>query len=212
MHPLDVLIRRYVTPLAKAAGCTRSGRTFRLIADSGDQAMFDFHTHAVDPDMVVFEVNWHIAPLPYWEWITRQHAGTQKLTNSSGAMVTGRVMPPPEAAHHPRDGFPSFEERWAFPYEGSHEICGLALERTLQEETLPRMRHLLDRSNLLELVRSKDGSLLTRMDTLMCEIVLRVDSDPAERVGALIDQEEATGHFPPFAQWARRRLTERLPS
>ncbi|MFD8305169.1 hypothetical protein ACFV29_22930 [Streptomyces sp. NPDC059690] len=74
------------------------------------------------------------------------------------------------------------------------------------------MRHLLDRSNLLELVRSKDGSPPTRMNTLMCEIVLRADGDPAEEVGALIEQEEATGHFPPFAQRARRRLAERLPS
>ena len=72
--------------------------------DSGDQTMFDFYTHAVDPGTVVFEVNWHIAPLPYWEWITPQYAGAKKLTNNSGAMVTGRVMPPPEAAHRPPKG------------------------------------------------------------------------------------------------------------
>ncbi|MEV6057171.1 hypothetical protein [Streptomyces sp. NPDC052107] len=212
MHPLDALIRRYVAPLAKAAGCIRSGRTFRLIADSGDQAMFDFHTHAVDPDMVVFEVNWHIAPLPYWEWITRQRVPTPKLTNSSGAMATCRVMPPQEAAHHPRDGFPFFRERWVFPYEGSDKICGQALERTLREETLPRMRHLLDRSNLLEVVRSRDVSLVMRMNPLAREIVLRVDSGPVEEISALIAQEEATGRFPPFAQWARRRLAERIPN
>ena len=211
MHPLDALIRRYVVPLAKAAGCSRSGRTFRLIANSGDQAMFDFSTHAVDPDMVVFEANWHIAPLPYWEWITRQHVGA-KLTNSSGGMVTGRVMPPGEAAHHPHDGFPLFRERWAFPSEGSDEVCGLALERTLREETLPRMRHLLDRSNLLEVVRSTDVSPMKRMDPLRGEIVQRVDGDPVEEVGALIDQEEKTGDFPPFVQWARRRLAERIPN
>ncbi|MER6423825.1 hypothetical protein [Streptomyces sp. NPDC001137] len=211
MHPLDALIRRYVVPLAKEAGCSRSGRTFRLIANSGDQAMFDFSPHAVDPDMVVFEANWHIAPLPYWEWITRQHVGA-KLTNSSGAMVTGRVLPPDEAAHHPRDGFPFFRERWAFPYEGSDEVCGLALQRTLREETLPRMRHLLDRSNLLEVVRSTDVSPMKRMDPLRGEIVLRVDGDPVEEVGALIDQEEKTGCFPPFVQWARRRLAERIPN
>jgi hypothetical protein len=211
MHPLDALIRRYVVPLAKTDGCSKSGRTFRLIADNGDQAMFVFSRHAVDPDMVVFEVNWHVVPLPYWEWITGEPAGARK-PDSSGALVTGRVIPPREAAHHPRDGFPFFRERWAFPYEGSDEICGLALERTLREETLPRMRHLLDRSNLLEVVRSTDVSLGMWMDVdpLVGEIVLRVDSDPAEEVGALIDQEEAAGGYPRFVQWARQRLAKRI--
>lgn len=208
MNPLDVLIRRYVVPVAKAAGCSKSGRTFRLVADNGDQAIFGFATHSVDPEMVVFEVNWHIVPLPYWEWITRQHAGAKK-PDSSGALVTGRIIPPPEAAHRADEDLP-FRARWAFPYEGSDEICGLALERALREEALPRMRHLLDRSNLLEVVRGTDVSLMTRMDPLRGEIVLRVDSDPAEEVGALIDQEEEVGGFPPFVQWARQRLAQRI--
>lgn len=173
--------------------------------------MFAFATHAVDPDMVVFEVDWHIVPLPYWEWITDEPAGARK-PDSSGALVTSHVIPPEEAAHHPRGGFPFFRERWAFPYEGSDEICGLALERTLREESLPRMQHLLDRSNLLEVMRSTDVSLMKRMSPLEGEIVLRVDSDPAEEVGALIDQEEAAGGFPRFVRWARQRLAERTPS
>jgi hypothetical protein len=154
--------------------------------------------------------HWHVVPLPYWEWITGEPAGARK-PDSSGALVTARVIPQREAAHRPDEDMP-FRAEWAFPYEGSDEICGLALERALREKTLPRMRHLLDRSNLLEVVRSTDVSLRTRMDPLAGEIVLRVDSDPPEEVGALIDQEEAAGGFPRFVHWARQRLAERIPN
>jgi hypothetical protein len=209
MNPLDALIRQYVGPVAKASGFSKSGRIFRLVADNGDQALLGFSTHAVDPSMVVFDVNFFMVPVPYWGWITRQHPTETRAPDSSGALVTCRVMPPPQAAHRP-DEKGSFRSRWAFDAEGSGEVCGRALGQTLRDETFPRMRHWLDRANLLDAVRSSDVPMMRRMDPLMREIVLRIDDAPGKDVNELLAAAEAANVLNAFVVWARQRLASRV--
>ncbi|MFF1838008.1 DUF4304 domain-containing protein [Streptomyces sp. NPDC058231] len=42
MTPLDLLVKQHVAPVRKAVGFKKSGRTFRLIASNGDQAILGF--------------------------------------------------------------------------------------------------------------------------------------------------------------------------
>ncbi|WP_328392365.1 DUF4304 domain-containing protein [Streptomyces sp. NBC_00390] len=71
MSALDLLVKQHAAPVLKAAGFKKAGRTFRLIAGNGDQAILGFARHYVAPDAVVFEVGYGIVPAPYWEWLDR---------------------------------------------------------------------------------------------------------------------------------------------
>jgi hypothetical protein len=194
----------------KAAGFSKKGRTFRLAAENGDHALLDFHTHAVDPDRFVFDVEFSIVPAAQWAFVNRQYPEPlRRAPDSSGAMVICPVMPPPEAAHQPDEEMP-FRSRWAFVEPTTRDDCGQELARVLREESIPRMVRLLDRKFLLEEIRINPNKGMVRLRKfVMCEIMLRIDDDPVADVAALVSEAEGNGIFPPFIAWARRRLAER---
>ncbi|MEU6772204.1 DUF4304 domain-containing protein [Streptomyces sp. NPDC046759] len=132
MGLLDLLVREHVAPVMRGAGFKRSGRTFRLIADSGDQAVLGFARQYVDPGAAVFEVGYRIVPAPYWEWINRQHWSSGQVGSPSAfalAAVAGDVVPPPRAAHLPA-GEGRLRARWAVR-EDNRQVCGEALADAL---------------------------------------------------------------------------------
>lgn len=208
MNPLDTLVKQHVAPVMKAAGFTKKGRTFRLSAESGDHLFLQFDTHAVDPGRHVFDVTFSVVPLPYWEFVKRQHV-TPLAPDASGALATCPVIPPAEVAHEPDEEMP-FRSRWAFMEPRTRDLCGRELARVLVEENLPRMTRLLDRKTLLEETRTNpNGELVTMWGAAQSEIVLRIDDDPVAEVAALVDKAEADGVFPGFVAWARQRLQRR---
>ncbi|MGW2352787.1 DUF4304 domain-containing protein [Actinacidiphila glaucinigra] len=209
MNPLDGLIRQYVTPAAKVAGFSKAGRTFRLLVANGDAALLGFFTHAVDPGNIIFDVHYYIVPVPYWAWITR-HDHDARKPDISGAFLTGSVIPSAEVAHRPDGGIP-FRSRWCFtPDEAtSSSSCGVALERTLRDETFPQIRHLLDRRRLLEATASNDPFLSARMKPLMREIVLKIDDAPDDEITRLLSAAQAAGVMDSFIHWARTRFISR---
>lgn len=181
MNPLDTLIKQHVTPVMKAAGFTKKGRTFRLVA---------------------------LVPLSHWEFVNRQYAEPPQ-PDASGALATCPVMPPAEVAHEPDEEMP-FRSRWAFVEPATRDLCGRELARVLTEESIPNMVRLLDRGTLLEETRvNPNGELVRLRGRPMTEILLRIDDDPVADVTALVDKAEAEGVFPPFAAWARERLARR---
>lgn len=210
MRPLDLLVREHVAPVMRAAGFKRSGRTFRLVADSGDQAVLGFVRHYVDPDAAVFDVGYRIVPAPYWEWINRQHraGGQVSAPRAFGlAVVAGDVIPPPRAAHLPDyDG--RLRSRWALRDDNRH-TCGEALASALRDEAIPQMVHLLDRTNLLQECRRRTMPVMRLVPLTRLEIFLRVDDAPCREIEALLEDVQPAGPGDDFAAWVRRRLATR---
>ncbi|MEV5006288.1 DUF4304 domain-containing protein [Streptomyces sp. NPDC056159] len=210
MRPLDLLVREHVAPVMRAAGFKRSGRTFRLVADSGDRAVLGFSRHDVDPDAAVFGVGYGIVPAPYWEWINRQHwasgqVGAPRAFQS--AVVAGDVIPPPRAAHLP-DCEGRLRSRWALREDNRH-ICGEALASALRDEAIPQMVHLLDRTNLLQECRHRTMPVVRLVPLTRLEILLCVDDAPCREIEALLADVQPAGPGDDFAAWVRRRLATR---
>ncbi|MGT2526076.1 DUF4304 domain-containing protein [Streptomyces nojiriensis] len=209
MTPLDLLVKQHVAPVMKAAGFKKSGGTFRLTAGNGDQAILGFARHYVDPDAAVFEVGYGIVPAPYWEWIDRYSAiGNARAPVAFGpAVLAGNVIPPPRAAHAPEAAM-SFRARWALR-EDNGLSCGEALETVLRDEAIPRIVHLLDRSNLLQECRHPALPVVRLVPLARVEILLRVDDASNEEIESLLANVQSTGPQSDFVTWTRQRLTAR---
>ncbi|MDN0196592.1 hypothetical protein [Streptomyces sp. S.PNR 29] len=210
MSPLDLLVREYVAPVMRAVGCKRSGRTFRFVTDTGDQAVLGFVRHYVDPDAAVFEVGYRIVPAPYWEWINRRHwtSGEVGAPRAFGpAVVAGDVIPPPRAAHVP-DSEGRLRSRWALR-EDNRDIRGEALASALRDEAIPQMVHLLDRTNLLRECRRPTIPVIRLVPLTRLEILLRVDDASGREMEAMLADVQPAGPGDDFAAWVRRRLETR---
>lgn len=209
MRPLDLLVKQHVAPVMKGAGFKKSGRTFRLIADNGDQGVLGFARHYVDPGAAVFEVGYRIVPASYWEWINRHHwaSGDAPAPRAfSGAVLSGDVIPPPHAAHAPDEV--SFRRRWALR-EDNGLICGEALATVLHDDAVPQMVHLLNRTNLLQECRHPALPVVRLVPLTRVEILLRVDDAPSEEIESLLADVQPAGPGDNFIAWTRQRLATR---
>ncbi|MFJ6761167.1 DUF4304 domain-containing protein [Streptomyces sp. NPDC091273] len=206
---LNLLVKQHVAPMLKAAGFKRSGRTFRLVAGNGDQAVLGFARHYTDPGAAVFDVSYGIVPAPYWEWINRHAAdGDSRAPVAFGpAVLSGEVIPPPHAAHAPDAGMP-FRARWALRADNGL-VCGEALATALHDDTVPQIVHLLDRSNLLRECRRPALPVVRRVPLTRVEIFLRLDEAPVEEIESLLADVQLTGPGDQFITWTRRRLSTR---
>ncbi|MFD9353461.1 DUF4304 domain-containing protein [Streptomyces sp. NPDC060031] len=209
MTPLDLLVKQHVAPVMKAAGFERSGRTFRLIASNGDQAVLGFARHYVDPGAAVFEVGYRIVPAPYREWMDRYSVdGETRAPIAFGpAVLAGSVIPPLQAAHAPDSGM-SFRDRWALRADNGL-VCGEALAAVLRDETVPQIVHLLDRSNLLEECRHPALPVVRLVPLTRVEILLRVDDAPKQEIESLLTDVQVASPGDNFATWTRQRLAAR---
>ncbi|RFC77547.1 hypothetical protein [Streptomyces sp. AcE210] len=210
MGLLDLLVREHVAPVMRGAGFKRSGRTFRLIADSGDQAVLGFARHYVDPGATVFEVGYRVVPAPYWEWTNRQHCSSGQVRDPPAfvlAAVAGDVVPPPRAAHLP-DSKGRLRSRWALREDNRH-VCGEALAGALHNEAIPQMVHFLDRTNLLQEFRHPSMPVVRHLPLIRLEILLRVDDAPCHEIEAMLADVQPAGPGDDFAAWVRHRLATR---
>ncbi|MFD0078857.1 DUF4304 domain-containing protein [Streptomyces sp. NPDC127166] len=211
MAPLDSLVKQHVAPVMKAAGFRRSGQTFRLIAANGDQAILGFSRHYVDPNACVFEVGYDIVPAPYWEWINRHAASDDRrgpVASSMAAMVSGRAVPPPHAAHAPSSDDPYFRAHWALREDNSL-TCGEALAAVLRDEAVPQMVHLLDRSRLLEECRHPALPVMRLVPLARVEILLRLDAAPSREIESLLADVVPVDPYDTFIDWVRQRVAAR---
>ncbi|MFE6755712.1 hypothetical protein ACFVDQ_19260 [Streptomyces sp. NPDC057684] len=207
---MHLLIREHVAPVMRRAGFKRSGRTFRLIADSGDQAVLGFARHYADPDAAVFEVGYRMVPAPYWEWVNRQHWNSGQVGAPPAfvsAALAGDVVPPPWAAQLP-DSQGRLRARWALR-EGNRQVCGEALAEALSTESIPQMAHFLDRTHLLQELRRPSMPVTRLLPLTRLEILLRVDDAPRHEIEAMLADVRPAGPGDDFAAWVRRRLTAR---
>ncbi|MFD7555577.1 hypothetical protein ACFV9E_13715 [Streptomyces sp. NPDC059835] len=128
-------------------------------------------------------------------------------TTIEPAVLAGNVIPPPRAAHAPEAAMP-FRARWALR-EDNGPSCGEALETVLRDEAIPRIVHLLDRSNLLQECRHPALPVVRLVPLARVEILLRVDDASNEEIESLLANVQSTGPQSDFVTWTRQRLAAR---
>ena len=210
---LDVIIRRHAGPVAKRAGVARKGRYLRIQGDSA-HVLLHFDNFILDQARTIFEVDYGVIPLPYWDFSHRARPGGVPSTpDRSGLFLHTYLMPPDRWSYRPDEsGTPVFKRRWTFDNATGLDECGAALAERLDAEAFPRMRWLLDTDNVLSEVRRRTFTTPCAMSSDQHrEVVLTVDhADPAhlERLLAEADASPAED----FEEWVRARMAPRTPT
>lgn len=209
---LDVIIRKHVGPAAKRAGVARKGRYLRIPGEKA-HALLHFNNHILYDPRTIFEVNYGVIPLPYWDFSYRDYpvAAVPSAPGMGGLFLHAFLMPPDRWSYAPA-GTPVFKRRWAFDDSDDStewDDCGAVLAEHLNAEVFPRMRWLLDTDNILtELRQPTFATQLALSSDLHREIVLTVDqADPAHLERLLA--EAGPSPAPDFEEWVRARIARR---
>lgn len=205
MKELNELLRDYVTPEMRALGLKKKGREYALMSDSGDAAFVSFPVMRIDPRAVVFHVYCSLVPLPYWQWLKKQHLLSEMPEpKSSGALASFSVVPPECAAYEPTS-FGFSRTRWAFD-DVNRDQVGRVLAQTLVNQVVPKIRSMLNRENLLTSIKSSDESVLGLWDTIKSELVLMVDEYSQKEHKELLARLDPDDPFAlSFVEWAAER-------
>ncbi|MET7860094.1 hypothetical protein ABZS81_23380 [Streptomyces sp. NPDC005318] len=199
-------LRRHVTRVANAEGLTHAN-VLRLAGEHGDCAVLEFHPHFIDRSMEVFFVRVSIVPGPLWAWVHREgwEIAQHWPPTSSVPMVQWELIPPAEVAYEPGADMPS-RDYWAYGARIHPDDCARAMVRMLREETLPEMRRLLDREQLLAEVRAPSPWIRRRRPPGWAEVLLNVDRVSPAELELLLERVERD--YPvadEFIAWARRQ-------
>jgi hypothetical protein len=152
-HPLDTMLRSYVTPVLKEAGYTKAGRIYRLAAKNGDYAIFDLYTtENVASDKIGFGARFGIAPRTMVAW-HRRDAGDpfDRPPGIENELLIIELIPPEESSY-PLSYEQMFGSNWRLDAADEGRACGEAL-RAAVINTVPLIRSLLDRNALLAEIR-----------------------------------------------------------
>jgi hypothetical protein len=207
VHPVDAVLRNYVTPVTKAAGFRKRGRKYRLAGDNGDLVILEFDAMS-DPG--VFAVDFVMVPLSYWDWVTRNELDPP-VPDVEGAVVRYDFTPPVEVAHRFRAG-PPFSWRWVIDPADEGARCGTLLASTLSAR-LPLMRRLLDRETVLQEACDPASGVGRLRSRELLTLFLRIDAvDLGGLEELLSDLDSTQPNREGIAEWARRRVAARLAS
>lgn len=198
-------LRRHITPVAKAEGMSKKDNVLRLAGDRGDCAVLEFEPHPMEPSTEVFFVKVAIVPTPERAWVHREgwEVAQRWLPTSSAAMVSWYVLPPATVAYDPNASTPA-RRYWAYGGRIDPDECGRQLVRALTQDTIPRMRSLLDRDRLLDEVRAKSPGVRVGRPPGWAEVLLNVDRVSPADVERLLERVERD--YPvadEFIAWAR---------
>ncbi|MFE6052961.1 hypothetical protein ACFQ6N_19565 [Kitasatospora sp. NPDC056446] len=207
---LEAWTRRHVAPLAKAAGLSRKGLVYRLVGENGDHALLEFRPQHLSTPMEVFTVKAFIVPAASWAWSYRANweSAKKKAPTSSAAIVEWTVAAPKHAAYEP-DNVSPLDADWAYGGRIDPDAAGQAMAEVLREHTLPTLRRLLDRDELLTEIRNPGFEFHRGRPPGWARMILRVDEASPAEIEELVDQVEKD--YPvvdEFIAWARTRAAE----
>ncbi|MFJ5921884.1 hypothetical protein ACIQF6_04645 [Kitasatospora sp. NPDC092948] len=192
--------------VAEESGMVGDGPAFRLTSSRGDCALVEFVDMRLDRESEVFSVRASIVPSSAWGWSQRRNweRARQQNPTSSSALIRWAVKPP---AAYARD-FGPLDPSWTYGGPVDPDASGVALASILGEETIPTMKRLLDREELL--AEFLDPSFDFHRDRPIgwARTLLRVDDASPEELEELLGQVETD--YPvadEFAAWARMRAS-----
>lgn len=197
--------RRYVAPVAQAAGLVPDGKVLRMHGERGDCALIEFHPHRIDPKMEVFFVRVSIVPSPQRAWAYRQHWAQAKdlPPTAAEAMLHWDLIPPGTVAWDPTADMPP-RGHWAYGSRVDPVMCAEELTKMLREHTFTEMRRLLDREELLAEMKRRSPGFHHRRPPGWAEVLLNVDRlQPAALEPLLARVETDHPMADEFIAWAR---------
>jgi hypothetical protein len=210
MNHFDRMVREYVTPVLREAGFASRGRTFRLGAGSGDEAIVSLRRAGGRGDRVEFHVDLGVVVVPYWDWLGHVFSRpADRVPTDTDGLWRSRLDAPPAVR---ADAGPWTRNLWLLAGPDQVPACGAALAEVLRAEAVPLLTRLLDRGEFLALSRDPDRPLGT--DLGPAELMLLVDAGPsAELVAEIARYESLDPETYPYAgrlaAWARDRAAAR---
>ena len=212
MVTIAKFLTKYIEPALKPLGFEKTGKTFRLIAENGDQVIVEEQTSDIAKagDMA-FYITVAVVPRTYHEvtnYVFEKKLGVvgSLQPSSASGLVVGRVRPPAEVAY-PSLG-ESVDERWYFKDDGSAELCGESLVAKLLNEALPVVTPLLDRKKLAEYIALPyDQQPYKAIPSLRAVIALLIDLGPTNELQQAIDAVKETTDSE-SGIWAEERLKQ----
>lgn len=209
-HPLDVMLRKHVAPVMAEAGFVRTGRVYRLTADSGDSVVLDIRAYAFGQQVVAFWVTMGLITTPYADWICRnQTTPDERPPGMECAFIHAQIEPPDDLWQGVLpQRVPSL---WVFDRSVGGDVCGGALAQMLTVKWVPLLVSLLDRGRLLAEIHSRTPGLAHfQHQRERRELLHLVDDGPLSEIERLIPMVVELSPEDNFKQWIRARLARRL--
>lgn len=212
-HPLDLMLRDYVTPLMKREGFTKSARWYRLEGTRGDCAMVGFAAGGqTSRDVYPFSVVRSLLFEPLLDfWGAKEQSPALTATVIGQSYRFWDLVTPadrrPLLTTHP------LPQEWEI-HAGNIDLCGTTIVELLEGGALAQIRRLLDRRHFVDYVRSQkaDDPDLWRMEArdVLDVGIDDLPIDELEAILALVEFiPEAAAFEARYRAWVSRRLAER---
>lgn len=212
MITLDAFLSTYITPELQPLGFKKTRRTYRLVADNGDQVLVEAQKSDSPPDGgVSFYINIAVVPKPYFEvaaFIFERRFGRkyQEVPSTEGGLVSDRLASDPAVAYPSSGRFT--DKRWYFRDEESAKLCAEHLVGKLTTYAIPVLTQLLDRKRLRAYVAEADRGVPFRALTgARVDIALLIDEGFSPELDAALERVRS-GRDSAAAEWAEARLKQ----
>jgi hypothetical protein len=199
---VDELLKRHVTPVVREVGFTRSGASYRMVAENGDVAIVDVRRWTTDPAVDGFQMSLSVAPLPYAEWLNRDRP--ERMARPRGrehALLSWTLKAPPECHLVPD----ATNTVWALTSGSDVDAVGAVL-RPMLADGAPWLVSLFDRDKLCATIQERYADFVIRLERHVGQAVLRSAEGPAEEVERLL-AAAVVPVLPALRAW----ITARLP-
>lgn len=205
VKPIDVLLRDHVRAPLKEKGYTRKGHNFRLTAPTGDIALIHFHSFPMGRHDVECYIEAAVLSVPYHDWLNHR-LGRNDPMSTGGVIWSDRVQSPFVEPGSSLANSPFWELNLSY-----HEQIAELLRRVTA--VADRLRHLLDRRNLLALARDP----ATRPQGLrpsreFAVGFLLVDDGPSPELEDALRELEEQHPADDLVAWLRTRQAARTPA
>jgi hypothetical protein len=192
MIGLTQVLNGYITPALSPLGFKKTGNTYRLVAENGDQALVNFQRSAGRPPEVVFYINVAVAPSTFVQFndyqFGRQHP---EQPGPEDGLYRDRLMPDQDMKSDP---LLQTDERWHFTDRDSANRVGAHLAELLGKIVGPKLVTLVDRDRFLDYVlESKENMPWPSEGPPRSHVVLLIDKAPSPQFSAALKQSEEIG-------------------
>jgi len=192
------LLRDQVGPALRRCGFAgSSGRWTLRDPASGDLAIVQAQGSKWNSaDEVTFFVNLAVVPQPWWRYTVDLYAHTGEPKEYHGAWRDRLERPGPE---------PVGRDEWRFTDAASAQAVGAQVADLLTTTGVPLLRRYLDRSTVLDYLRTRDTSRLSGGEPLA---VVLSDAGPSAELDTVL--EILVASLTPDSSLALQRKVERL--
>lgn len=209
---LEPVLKEFVTPVMKAAGFRKSGKTYRLGPARGDQALVNFQSTLMDfGSTTAFYVNVAVVSRARFEFHNLDTpAGIDREPTVAWGLLRDRLWPPSDVEIRRPETSPFRSEIWGFGNDDEDRArrCGQQLAAELGETWLPWLTRMLDRPTLRQFLRDPASEVPTMTLTgPWADAFLLLDDGPSPALDQALAEMKTAGLevADEFLPWATER-------